>query len=180
MLMFYFVNSFAVQSRTPDLFGSGVRDYLLYTFHKFSFKKKQCTVVDANTKVHFSKSNYLLSFMCIRQGQLQAWAQGTKDLQEVWNKVPYAVHYCLSLLCVCCVVLCVCVCVCVRACVFVCVCVVCVCVCTRACVCVCMCACVCVHRLYLLPYSAIIERGKYWRKVHLKGLVGKYLVNIPF
>ena len=25
-----------------------------------------------------------------------------------------------------------------------------------------------------IPYSAIIGWGKYWQKVHLKGLVGKY------
>ena len=28
----------------------------------------------------------------------------------------------------------------------------------------------------VVPYSAIIGWGKYWQKVYLKGLVGKYLV----
>ena len=31
--------------------------------------------------------------------------------------------------------------------------------------------------LGVIPYSAIIGRGKYWQKIHLKGLVGKYLMN---
>ena len=31
---------------------------------------------------------------------------------------------------------------------------------------------------YRVPYSAIIGRGKYWRKVYLERMVGKYLANL--
>ena len=37
---------------------------------KFSFKKKQYTVVDANTEIHFSRSNYLLSVFCVYPAML--------------------------------------------------------------------------------------------------------------
>ena len=29
-----------------------------------------------------------------------------------------------------------------------------------------------------MPYSAIIGLGKYWQKVYLEGMVGKYLANL--